>query len=409
MPRISNEKRRKGKRTKTALVCAGGGLTGMVYEVGCLKAIDDHLANFSVLDFDIYVGVSAGAYVSACLANKISPDLMYRDIVERRTGPHTFSRAPIFQLNTSEFVGKVRRTPRICYDALRTIWNNRQSWSFADIFFNLGELIPSGIMDNEGTGRYLAELFAEPGRSNDFEKLNRQLYIVATNLDTGEATVFGEEGYRDVDISTAVRASGALPGVWKPVRIGPTDYIDGGINKTAHISQAIKHGAGLVVCVNPIVPIFNDPTHSVLANGKGNNGHISDKGLSFVLDQAFRIVLHSRMKYGLARYAREFPDVEIILIEPPRDDLKMFLYNILRYSVRMGIAEHGFKTTRKIFHQNFAAYSTVFSRFGIKLSTELADVEYHRMTDGEPIRFTPRTSTLTRSLEKLDLRLRNLG
>ncbi len=381
----------------------------MVYEVGCLKAIDDFLANYSVLDFDIYVGVSAGAYLAACMANRIKPDQMYRDIVERSNKPRSFSRAPIFQLNTSEFASKVTQTPRICYDAVKTIWTNRQSWTLADIFFSLGELIPSGIMDNTGTGEYLKGLFSEEGRTNSFDELGKELYVVATNLDKGDATVFGEDGFRDVPISTAVRASGALPGVWKPVRIGDRDYIDGAINKTAHISQAIKHGADLVVCVNPIVPIFNDPRHSVLKALNGHGGYISQKGLPYVLDQAFRIVLHSRMKYGIERYEHEFPDVEIILIEPPRDDLKMFLYNILRYSVRVGIAEHGFKTARRMFLEHFDEYAGVFGRHGIRLAQDLADYEYRRMLGGEPDHHSETGLSLRRNLEKLDMRLRHLG
>ena len=50
---------------KTALVLAGGGLTGAVYEIGALRAIDDLLVDRTVNDFDIYVGTSAGALVAS--------------------------------------------------------------------------------------------------------------------------------------------------------------------------------------------------------------------------------------------------------------------------------------------------------------------------------------------------------
>ena len=59
-------------------------------------------------------------------------------------------------------------------------------------------------------------------------------------------------------VSRAVQASTALPGLYRPVRIGGRDYVDGGVKKTAHINLAIRHGADLVVCINPIVPIHND-------------------------------------------------------------------------------------------------------------------------------------------------------
>ena len=59
---------------KTALVLAGGGLTGAMYEIGALRAIDDILTDRSVNDFDIYVGTSAGAIVGALLANGATPE-----------------------------------------------------------------------------------------------------------------------------------------------------------------------------------------------------------------------------------------------------------------------------------------------------------------------------------------------
>lgn len=57
------------QRSKTALVLAGGGVTGAAYEIGALRALDDLLHGFSVNDFDVFIGTSAGALVAACLVN----------------------------------------------------------------------------------------------------------------------------------------------------------------------------------------------------------------------------------------------------------------------------------------------------------------------------------------------------
>jgi len=61
-------------RRKTALVPAGGGITGFLYEVGVLTALDE-LAGRAALssDFDLYVGTSAGAVLAALLANGARP------------------------------------------------------------------------------------------------------------------------------------------------------------------------------------------------------------------------------------------------------------------------------------------------------------------------------------------------
>src|SRR5438270_13881114 len=66
----------KADTGKRALVLCGGGITGLAYEIGALRALDDLLVDLTVNDFDIYVGTSAGSIVGALLANGVSPAAM---------------------------------------------------------------------------------------------------------------------------------------------------------------------------------------------------------------------------------------------------------------------------------------------------------------------------------------------
>ena len=68
-----NRRRSEGRHSKVALVLAGGGITGVVYEIGALRAINDMLVDLTVNDFDIFVGTSAGALVTAFVANGYTP------------------------------------------------------------------------------------------------------------------------------------------------------------------------------------------------------------------------------------------------------------------------------------------------------------------------------------------------
>lgn len=72
---------------KTALVLAGGGITGAVYEIGALRAMNDMLINRTVNDFDIFVGTSAGALVGAMIANHMTPDEMMQAIADNHLQP----------------------------------------------------------------------------------------------------------------------------------------------------------------------------------------------------------------------------------------------------------------------------------------------------------------------------------
>lgn len=347
-------------RKKVALVCAGGGVTGAVYEIGCLRALEE-LLDRSVLDLDLYVGVSGGAFVASLLANGISPQEMYEAVASRARRPLGVSTAPLFRLGLGELVRRGARAPRVLSEALWTSLTG-EGRNMSDLALSLFELLPSGLLDTAGIQEYLADIFRRRGKSDSFRRLERELYIVAVDLDSGEAVSFGDRGSPRVAISRAVQASIALPGLYRPVRIAGRDYVDGGVKKTAHINLAISHGADLVICLNPIVPIRADHT---LRGRLG--GHLSDRGISYVLDQVLRIALHGRMEYGLERYGKEHPEVDILLLQPTRDDMRMFGYNIMRYSARRVVAEHGYRSTVAAFASS-AEWPRMLARAGIGLS-----------------------------------------
>ena len=358
-----NGPRRAPRQRKVALVCAGGGVTGAVYEIGALRALEA-LLDRSVLDFDIYVGVSGGAFVASLLASGISPVEMYDEVVTRAGRPFGVSAAPVFSLGLADLVKRTARAPRVLTDAVWTALTG-EGRNLSDLALSLFELLPAGLLDTSGMQKYLANLFAIRGHRDSFDSLSRELYVVAVDLDDGKAVAFGEPEHRDVPISRAVQASIALPGLYRPVRIDGRDYVDGGVRKTAHINLAIRHGADLVVCINPIVPIHNDTRDGPLG------GHLSNKGVTYVLDQALRIMLHGRMQYGLERYEVEHPDVDILLIEPQHDDMQMFSFNIMRMSARRLVAQHGYRSVAETFARNRTAYARTLKRHGIALGPAL--------------------------------------
>ena len=55
--------------------------------------------------------------------------------------------------------------------------------------------------------------------------------------------MLGGEGWDDVPISTAVRASTALPMVYAPTRVKDRELVDGGIVSTTNLDIAVEAGA----------------------------------------------------------------------------------------------------------------------------------------------------------------------
>ena len=80
-------KRRRPRRSRTALVLGGGGFTGGVYEIGALRALDLLAVNRTVNQFDVYVGTSAGSFVAALTANGVTPEEMMRVVNQQVPTP----------------------------------------------------------------------------------------------------------------------------------------------------------------------------------------------------------------------------------------------------------------------------------------------------------------------------------
>lgn len=77
------------------------------------------------------------------------------------------------------------------------------------------------------------------------EKLKIPFYAVATNISNGEEVVFGSG-----NTGTAVRASCSIPGVFRPVLIGNTMYVDGGLVSPVAVNAARRQGADVVIAVD---------------------------------------------------------------------------------------------------------------------------------------------------------------
>ncbi len=389
----SEVRRRLRSKKKVALVCAGGGVTGAVYEIGCLRALAE-LLDRSVCDLDIYVGVSGGAFVTSLLAAGVTPEEMYQQVAERGHRPFGGSTGDLYRLGLGELFKRSARTPKVLADALLTALSG-EGRNLSDFALALFELLPAGLLDNSGIQEYIASVYRARGVPDSFAGLGRDLCLVAVDLDSGEAVTFGAPGTAHVAVSRAVQASTALPGLYRPVRIGSRDYVDGGVKKTAHIHLAIDHGADLVICINPIVPLENDSSRRPLG------GHLASKGVTYVLDQVLRIMLHGRMQYGLERYAHEHPEVDILLLEPRRNDLRMFSYNIMRYSARRVVAEHGYRSVREGFERNRLQYARTLARHGIRLTLPSSIPEL----PPEAVFRTPLARSLAGSLDRMSAKL----
>ncbi len=91
---------------RRALILAGGGVIGGMYEVGALAALEETVPGFRANDFDLYVGSSAGSVVGALMANGVPPGDLYAILDEERDDPLSFHRGAVYHRGT--FSGATR-------------------------------------------------------------------------------------------------------------------------------------------------------------------------------------------------------------------------------------------------------------------------------------------------------------
>jgi NTE family protein len=376
------------RRSKSALVLGGGGFTGGVYEIGALRALDLLSVNRTVNQFDVYVGTSAGSFVAALAANGVTPEEMMR--VVNRQAPSPFrdvDLGSLLRLNYSEFVASSIKVPFRMARLLRHVAGNIGQISAMDLLVGLGEALPTGIYSGEGIERYMRAVLSDPDRSDDFRLLEPELYLAATDLDTCERIVFGADDWDDVPISSAVRASTALPMVYQPYELKGRELVDGGIVSTTNLDIAVEAGAKFIVVVNPLVPYVNDFEKKIPTLFGSRPRRVSDMGFPQIGYQTFKLLAYQRLHEVARQWEQRYPGVDIVLIEPEPNDELMFQTSILNYAARVEIARHGFQSVTLKLAQDYEHFKEICDRHGIEISaTRVRKVVKHFAAEKEPVR-----------------------
>ncbi|MCB9557217.1 MAG: patatin-like phospholipase family protein [Deltaproteobacteria bacterium] len=332
---------------KTAICLAGGGVEGFLFEVGVMKAINAHLQNRTVNEMDIFCGISAGAILAALLANNTEVDSIEGAFTNPDQTPDV---EPV--------------TPSVIYDPhlgeyASRIWTLAKSapvrgWS--NFISGLLKTVPVGFFRGDGLERFVEAQLTQAGRTNDFRKLKRELYIGATDQDTSAHVVFGDGQWDDVPISRAVRASAALTPFFEPAEIKGRYFVDGQYTRTSNFHLAIERGAKLVIIVDPLVPIRVDVP-----------GYVRSKGGVFAALQALKAVIHSRFMHGFQAAADDHPNVDFVLFRPEGDEMRLLSGSPMKYNLRLEILNMAYRCGVRKIQRDFEILRGTFAKHGFEL------------------------------------------
>jgi NTE family protein len=265
---------------------------------------------------EVLVGTSAGAEVAAMLGGGIGvEDLLAAQLGRKDARPELLRHfaAPPRALppRPATFPG----SPRLARHALGRTVPARAG---------LSGLLPQGRGD---TGRLatLADFLAPAGGW----VRHPATWLVATDFDTGRRTVFGHPGTRPVALRDALRASWAVPGWFRPVRIDGRRYADGGILSTASADLLVPSGLDEVYVIAPMSSLSPGPRR-----GLGRAEALLRRVMTRTLDAECAVLRAT--------------GTQVVRIEPTTADLDVMGGNFMDPRRRLSVLETSLRTTRAV-------------------------------------------------------------
>jgi NTE family protein len=206
------------------LVLGGGGIAGIGWELGVLQGLAD--AGIDLTIADRLVGTSAGSAVAA----QITSGFPLSGLFDRQLSADLLSTELAADFDPEELM---REFGTLLADTAPGV----------DMFRALGGYALRARTVPQSIRRPVIER-----RLPSHEWPNRDLRIVAIDAMAGTPRVFTAAD--EVELVDAVAASCAVPGVWPPVSIGDSRYIDGGVRSGTNLDLA--EGCDVVVVIVPM-------------------------------------------------------------------------------------------------------------------------------------------------------------
>ena len=228
---------------KTGLVLGAGGVLGGAWLVGALNALSDELG-WDPGSADYLVGTSAGSMIAGLTAAGLPPWFMLArsagEIADDRPTPAQDGRngGAVYRLHR----GVPALGPGSWRLALASLARPYR-YSPASV---LAGWIPRGLISSDPLKETIRVA------AGDVWPPHPNLWVMACDYATGRRVAFGREDAPPASLADAVAASCAIPGFYRPVRIGGRRYVDGGIASTSNLDVLAGRGLDLVICLNPM-------------------------------------------------------------------------------------------------------------------------------------------------------------
>lgn len=275
----------KAAQPRVGLVLSGGGARGAAH-VGILRVLEElHVP------VDFITGTSMGAVIGGLYAMGVS-----LDEIERMSTSVDWE-----EIFTDELPRR-HETYRSKPEEYRFLFE-------AELDQEANIKLPLGLISGKRLDLLLRAMTL--GAPDNFDAFPIPYRAVAADIATGEAVVISKG-----ELSKAIRASMAIPGVFSPVEIDGRLLVDGGVAKNLPIDVAKAMGADIIIAVNIGTP---------LSPRKDLTNFIS------ILNQTTNILTNSNVSLQMQIIGRND-----ILLTPNLDTVTTMSFNKMNDAIRAG-------------------------------------------------------------------------
>lgn len=307
---------------KVGLVLGGGGVLGGAWLTGGLEAIARH-TGWDPGSADRIVGTSAGSMIGSLAAAGVPPWFMVAhsagETFDGLQGPDgrpaaeaDRSGGAVFRLH--------RGLPRLGPSSLRMAATTlRRPRKHTPLQLLTGWL-PTGVVSTDHLEEVVRRAVPEGWVDHP------SFWAVTTDTTSGKRVVFGRPGAPEAQLSKAVAASCAIPGFYRPVRIGDRRYVDGGVCSASNLDLLKDAELDLIVCLNPTSTRAKVParTPAAVVAGQMRTG--------------------SGRRLGSEAKKVRAAGTEVLLIQPEADDLAVMGSNLMSGRRRHEVIETAIET-----------------------------------------------------------------
>ncbi|MGZ8741361.1 MAG: patatin-like phospholipase family protein [Nocardioides sp.] len=235
------------EKPRIGLVLGAGGVVGQAYHSGVLAALE-HDYGWDPRTAEVIVGTSAGSITGMLLRGGVPASELAAWTVRAPLASEGRLLSQLFGEEIPKFdpffVRDVLRRPPSLPGRHMLSRAVLRPWQFRPLAASLALLAPGP--------RDITEQLDALSAIEDRPWPDQDLWLCAVRRHDGRRVVFGRDGAPEAPLNLAVAASCAVPGYFRPVRIGERTYVDGGAHSPTNAAVLRGRPLDLVIVVSPM-------------------------------------------------------------------------------------------------------------------------------------------------------------